>query len=126
MTMAGAYFAFKSKDITIKSMNDAKAIGMAIYNIFIVGGLSYAVSFVTSSASSKFAVLGFAIWLCTTAMLSILYVPKMITIGFRGDPDVKGKIYVATSAKSAVSNTRRGTNTVAPSSSIDSQSDEEC
>ena len=72
-------FTFRLRKVKIKGLNDAKYITASVYTTSIL----IAITFISTLTLSKYinaygAIYSFVFWLCTSAILGLLFMPKVI------------------------------------------------
>ena len=77
------YFAFQTRKIKIKALNDAKYIIMFVYTASIILAVAaVAVVILQSYINAYAAVYSLGIWLASFAILGFLFIPKVISYEF--------------------------------------------
>ena len=72
------YFAFQTRKVKIKALNDAKYIIMFTYTASIIlAVVAVAVIILQSYENAYAAVYSFGIWLASFAILGFLFIPKV-------------------------------------------------
>lgn len=71
--------AWETKDVKIEALNDSKNIGMCIYNVFIMSGVSLLVSMVLGDyeVSTTYLTVSICILISTVGTLLIVFTPKV-------------------------------------------------
>ena len=72
------YFAFQTRKVKVKGLNDAKYIALIVYIV----GILVLINLVTTFALSEYvtvyaAIYGTCIWISATAVLGLTFIPKV-------------------------------------------------
>ena len=78
LQICALFFAFQTRKVKVKGLNDAKYIAMTVY----VVGCVVILLLITTFALSKYvtvyaAVYGTSLWMSATAVLGLLFIPKV-------------------------------------------------
>lgn len=75
----GAVVAYGTRNISVKELNDSKLITIVVYNFILIAIVTGPLRFALHSMAPTiyFAADSILMWLCITAMLFIIFVPKL-------------------------------------------------
>ncbi|XXQ35543.1 G-protein coupled receptors family 3 profile domain-containing protein [Plasmodiophora brassicae] len=88
--LAGAFIAFRTKDVSIPALNDSKQIGAAIYTVALISAIAYLVLRYVPDPSVQTVITAAAIWFCVSCVVAFLFVPKMMAVA-RGEAETLTK-----------------------------------
>lgn len=72
---------YMTRKISLPAFNDSQHIGLCIYSVAITSTIvTPVVQFIADKHTVVIALSSFVIWLCTTASLIILFVPKIMMV----------------------------------------------
>ena len=77
LLLFGVFLAWETRNVHFAELNDSKNIGVAVYNILLFSGLSITAEFVLSDLMAKRIFNNSLIYLCTTMVLALVFVPKV-------------------------------------------------
>ncbi|XP_067936767.1 gamma-aminobutyric acid type B receptor subunit 2-like [Watersipora subatra] len=77
LLVAGCWFAWNTRKVTVAALNDSKFIGLSVYNVVIMCGTAVAISQILSDKPDEaYLVVGLLIIVCTSTTLCLVFVPK--------------------------------------------------
>ena len=79
LLLCALYLAFQTRKVKVKGLNDAKRIALMVCFITIVMFVTIVLTFTLSSnnLTTYIVVYGIGIWISTTIILVIMFVPKV-------------------------------------------------
>ncbi|XP_068723157.1 gamma-aminobutyric acid type B receptor subunit 2-like [Montipora capricornis] len=80
LLLFGLFLAWETRNVTIPALNDAKYIGMSVYNVFVLVTIGVIVVVALDGSKyheAKYAISSLCHILCTTATLLLVFVPKI-------------------------------------------------
>ena len=78
LQVCALYFAFQTRKVKVKGLNDAKYIAMIVYITTIVLLITLVTSFALSNYINIFAsVYSIGIWVTATVILGVMFIPKV-------------------------------------------------
>ena len=78
LQVCSLYFAFQTRKVKVKGLNDAKYIAVIVYITTIVLAATLITSFALSSYINIFAsVYSIGIWVTATVILGVMFIPKV-------------------------------------------------
>ena len=69
---AGCFLAFETKDVKMEELNDSQAIGMCIYNVFILSAIGVALNFIFSEKNQTLYITTSAILLVSKSQMGVM------------------------------------------------------
>ena len=87
----GLFLSYETRSVKLKMVNDSRFVGMAIYNVAVLCGITAPVSLVIASQpDASFAFVTFATIFCCMISMGLIFTPK---VSFRDCQSVVYKIY---------------------------------
>ncbi|KAJ7352860.1 hypothetical protein OS493_033402 [Desmophyllum pertusum] len=89
LLLFGVFLAWETRNVHYVELNDSKNIGVAVYNILLFSGLSITAEFVLSNFMAKRIFSNSLIYVCTTMVLGLVFLPKItrLTRGSQVHPE---------------------------------------
>lgn len=78
LLLFGVFLAWETRNVHYAELNDSKNIGVAVYNILLFSGLNITAEFVLSDLMAKRIFNNCLIYLCTTMVLGLVFLPKVL------------------------------------------------
>lgn len=78
LLLFGVFLAWETRNVHFAELNDSRNIGVAVYNILLFSGLSITAEYVLSDLMAKRIFNNSLIYLCTTMVLALVFVPKVL------------------------------------------------
>ena len=81
LLLFGLFLAWETRNVSIPALNDAKYIGMSVYNVFVLVTIGVIVAVALDGSKyheAKYAISSLCHILCTTATLLLVFVPKVM------------------------------------------------
>ena len=79
--LAGLFLALRVRKINIPNLNDSKFIVLSIYQVVVISSMLIAVSIVISSSPQAFyLIVSIGLLFLVTAVLSLLYLPRVLSV----------------------------------------------
>ena len=89
LQVIGLLFAFSTRNVKVKGLDDSKYIAAATYVTSIVLATTVIFTFFLANFINAFAVLfSTGIFICTTVILGLVFVPKVRTLETSGNSEV--------------------------------------
>lgn len=77
----GLFLAYETRSTKIKQINDARLVGMSVYNVVILCTITGPVSIVISNqVNAHFAFIAFTIIFCCFMSMGVIFLPKILEI----------------------------------------------
>ncbi|CAD1475175.1 unnamed protein product [Heterotrigona itama] len=77
----GLFWAYETRSIKVKQINDSRYVGMAIYNVVVLCLITAPVTMVIASQQdASFAFVALAIIFCCFLSMALIFVPKVIEV----------------------------------------------
>lgn len=78
LQICALYFAFQTRKVKVKGLNDAKCIAVTVYIVTIVLLISLVTSFALSNYVNIYAIINCtSVWICATVILGVMFIPKV-------------------------------------------------
>lgn len=78
LQVAGCWFAWQTRQVSIPALNDSKFIGISVYNVVIICATAVALSYIIKDEPDySYLIIGMLIITCTTVTLFIVFLPKV-------------------------------------------------
>lgn len=77
LLLFGVFLAWETRKVHYAELNDSKNIGVAVYNILLFSVLSITTEFVLSNFLAKRIFNNSLIFVCTTLVLGLVFLPKV-------------------------------------------------
>ena len=78
MLIYGVSLAWRTRKVSIDSLNDSRSLGVTIYNIFVLSLTGVTVGMLSNSILNVgFAVKAAFVMLCTTSSICLVFFPKV-------------------------------------------------
>lgn len=78
LLLFGVFLAWETRNVHYAELNDSKNIGVAVYNILLFSVLSITTEFVLSNFLAKRIFNNSLIFVCTTMVLGLVFLPKVL------------------------------------------------
>ena len=78
LLLFGVFLAWETRNVQYAELNDSKNIGVAVYNILLFSALSITAEFVLSDFVAKRIFNNSVVYLCTTLVLAVVFLPKVL------------------------------------------------
>lgn len=77
----GLFLAYETRSAKVKQINDARFVGMSVYNVVILCTITGPVSLVISNqVNAHFAFIAFTIFFCCFMSMALVFIPKISEI----------------------------------------------
>ena len=77
----GLFLAYETRSAKVRQINDARFVGMSVYNVVILCSITGPVSLVISSqVNAHFAFIAFTVFFCCFMSMALVFIPKMSEI----------------------------------------------
>ena len=77
LLLFGVFLAWETRNVQYEELNDSHNIGVAVYNILLFSALTLTAEFVLSDFEAKRIFTEAVIFICTTTVLCLVFVPKV-------------------------------------------------
>ena len=78
LQICALYFAFQTRKVKVKGLNDAKYIAMIVYIVGILVLMNLITTFTLSTYVTVYATIyNTSLWLSSTAVLGLSFIPKV-------------------------------------------------
>ena len=78
LQICALYFAFQTRKVKVKGLNDAKYIAMIVYIVGILVLMNLVITFTLSTYVTVYATIySTGLWLSSTAVLGLSFIPKV-------------------------------------------------
>ncbi|XP_071485072.1 gamma-aminobutyric acid type B receptor subunit 2-like [Diadema antillarum] len=82
LLLFGLFLAYETRAVKIRALNDAKYIGISVYNVFILSAVGALFNMVMDPEDFTlvYTVTGLCVVICATATLLVIFLPKVIDV----------------------------------------------
>ncbi|RDD37872.1 Gamma-aminobutyric acid type B receptor subunit 2 [Trichoplax sp. H2] len=78
MLLYGVSLAWRTRKVSIPSLNDSRSLGLTIYNIFVLSSTGVTVGMLSNNVlNAGFALKAAFVILCTTSSICLIFIPKL-------------------------------------------------
>lgn len=78
LLLGGVFLAWKTRKVTIDSLNDSRSLAMTIYNIFVICCAGVTTNIVSNLIlDGGYALMAGFIIICTTSSMALIFIPKV-------------------------------------------------